>query len=78
MSTLVIYRDGHNQRQYSGKLWSLNDAQLVHRGPESAKKICSAPLHRQQQPELLIQVRLNLCFHVYDPGSPVLMNLCEL
>lgn len=27
-------RDGHGQQQYSGRLWSLNDAQLTQKGPK--------------------------------------------
>jgi len=53
MGTLWSQRDGHGQQQYSGRLWRLNDAQLVLRGPKCAKKI-------------LIQGRMDPCCHVVD------------
>ncbi len=80
---------GHGQQQYSGRLWRLNDAQLVLRGPKCAKKIYPTPLHHHHQPE-----PLNECFHVaflfvksrlIRPGNvfsifycPILVSLCEL
>ncbi len=55
---------GHGQQQYSGRLWRLNNAQLVLRGPKCAKKISPTPLHHHQQPEPLRQGRMDLYFHV--------------
>ncbi len=46
------------------RLWRLNDAQLVLRGPKCAKKISPTPLHHHHQPELLKQGRMDPCFHV--------------
>ncbi len=48
------------------RLWSLNDAQLVLRGPKCAKKISPTPLYQHHQPELLIPSRMVLasyCLH---------------
>ncbi len=46
----------------------LNDAYLVLWGPKCAQKISPTPLHHHQQPEPLIQSRMDPCFHVvYDP-----------
>ncbi len=67
---VAIRRWGHcshkgmdSQQQYSGRLWCLNDAQLVLRGPKCAKKISPTPLHNHH-PELLRQGRMDPCFHV--------------
>ncbi len=48
----------------SGRLWRLNDAQLVQRGPKCAKKISPTSLHQHHQPEPLRQGRMDPCFHV--------------
>ncbi len=61
-------RDGHGQQQYFSKSWHLNNAQQVLSGPKCAKKISPKPLH-QQQPEPLIQGRMDPCFHVVTPNS---------
>ena len=42
------------------------DAQLVLMSPKCAKKTSPTPLHHHHQPELLIQGRLDPCFHVVD------------
>ncbi len=47
---------------YSGRLWRLNKAQLVLRGPKCAKKISPTPLHHHQQPEPLRQGRMDPSF----------------
>ncbi len=52
------------QQQYSGRLWCLNDAQLVLRGPKCAKKIITTPLHHHPQPEALRQCRMDPFFNV--------------
>ncbi len=62
--TVVKKRDGHGQQLYSGRLWCLNDAQLVIRGPKCAKKISHTPLHHHHQPEPLRQGRMDPCFHI--------------
>ncbi len=62
----------------SGKLWCLNDAQLVLRSPKCAKKISPTPLHHhhQHQPEPLIQGRMDPCFHVlYVKFWPYHLNI---
>ncbi len=56
--------DGHGQQQYSGRLWCLNDVQLVLKGQKCAKKISPTPLHHHHQPEPLRQDRMEPCFHV--------------
>ncbi len=56
--------NGHDQKQYSGRLWCLNDTQLVLKGPKCAKKISPTPLHPHHQPEPLRQGRMDPCFHV--------------
>jgi len=80
-------------KQYLGRLWHLNNAQLALRGPKCAKNISSTPLH--QQP--LIQGRMDPCFHMFTPNSdptiwmsqqksrlfpifycPILVSPCEL
>ncbi len=50
--------------KYSGRLWHLNNAQLVLRGPKCAKKISPTPLHHHHQSEPLRQGRMDPCFHV--------------
>jgi len=43
--------DGHGQQQYLGRLWCLNDAQLLQKGPKCAKnKHIPTPLHHAQVP----------------------------
>ncbi len=49
------------QQQYSGRLWRLNNAQLVQRGPKCTKKRSPTPLHHHQ-PEPLRQGRMDPCF----------------
>ncbi len=46
------------------RLWCLNNAQFVLRGPKCAKKIFPTPLHHHKQPEPLRQGRMDPCFHV--------------
>ncbi len=46
------------------RLWRLNDAQLVLRGPKCANKISPTPLRHHHQPEPLRQDRMDPCFHV--------------
>ncbi len=76
MGTLLSLRDGHGQQQYSGRLWCLNDAQLVLRGPKCAKKISPRPLHHHHQPEPLRQGRLDPCFHfLYAKFWPYHLNI---
>ncbi len=54
----------------------LNDAQLVLRGPKSAKKISPTPLHHHHQPEPLRQGRMDPCFHVlYAKFCPYHLNV---
>ncbi len=68
-------RDGHGQQQYSGRLWHLNNVQLVLRGPNCAKSI-PTPLHHQHQPEPLRQGRRDPCFHVlYAKFWPYHLNV---
>ncbi len=46
----------------NNRLWRLNDAQLVLRGPKCAKKISPTPLHHHHhQPEPLRQGRMLSC-----------------
>ncbi len=61
-------RDGHGQQQYSGRLWCLNNAQLVLRGSKCPKKISPTPLHHHQ-PEPLRQGRMDPCFMFFTPNS---------
>ncbi len=64
------------QQQYSGRLWSLNNAQLVLRGPKCVKKISPTPLHLHHQPEPLRQGRMDPCFHVlYAKFWPCHLNV---
>ncbi len=66
----------HGQQQYSGRLWHLNNAQLVLRGPKCAKKISPTPLHHHQQPEPLRQGRMDPCFLVlYAKFWPYHLNV---
>ncbi len=44
-------------KQYSGRLWRLNDASIGTKGPPT-------PLHHHHQPEPLRQGRMDPCFHV--------------
>ncbi len=73
----VVIKDGHGQQQYSGRLWHLNNAQLVLMDPKCVKKISSTPLHHQhQQPEPLRQGRMDPCFHVlYAEFWPYYLNV---
>ncbi len=74
--TLLVIHSTKRQQQYSGRLWCLNDAQLVLRGPKCAKKISPTPLHHHHQPELLRQSRMDPCFHVlYDKFWPYHLNV---
>lgn len=36
MDTLQSYRHGHGQQQYSGRLWHVNNAQLLLMGPQES------------------------------------------
>uniref|UniRef100_A0A6Q2ZNW3 cyclin-dependent kinase n=1 Tax=Esox lucius TaxID=8010 RepID=A0A6Q2ZNW3_ESOLU len=47
MGTWWSSRDGHGQKQCSGRLWHLNNAQLALRGLKCAKKTSPTPLHHQ-------------------------------
>ncbi len=59
-----------------GRLWHLNNAQLVLRGPKCAKKISPTPLHHHHQPEPLRQGRMDPCFHVlYAKFWPYHLNV---
>ncbi len=60
----VVIKGWTCQQQYSGRLWHLNDAQLVLKDQKCAKKISPTPLHHHQQPEPLRQGRMDPCFHV--------------
>ncbi len=64
------------QQQYSGRMWRLNDAQLVLRGPKCAKiYIPPHHLHHHQQSELLRHGRMDPCFHVlYTKFWPYNLN----
>ncbi len=63
-------------KQHSGRLWRLNNAQLVLRGPKCAKKISTTPLHHHHQPEPLRQGRMDPCFHVlYAQFWPYCLNV---
>ncbi len=68
-------KDGYCQQQYSGRLWHLNNAQLVLKGPKCAKKISPTPLHHHQ-PEPLRQGWMDPCFHVlYAKFWPYHLNV---
>ncbi len=72
----VVIKGWHGQQQYSGRLWRLNDAQLVLRGSKCAKKISPTPLHHYHQPEPLRQSRMDPCFHVlYTKFWPYHLNV---
>ncbi len=74
--TVVIKGYGHVEQQYSDRLWHVNDAQLVLSGSKSAKKISPTPLYHHHQPELLIQGRMDPCFHVvYAKFWPYHLNV---
>ncbi len=51
------------------RLWRLNDAQLVLKGPKCAKKISPTPLHHHHQPEPLRQGRMIHAFMFFTPNS---------
>ncbi len=69
-------REGHGQQQYSGRLWRLNNAQLILTGPKCVKKISPTPLHLHHQPEPLRQGRMDPCFHVlYTKFWPYHLNI---
>ncbi len=60
----------------NNRLWHLNNAQLVLRGPKCAKKISPTPLHHQYQPEPLRRGRMDPCFHVrYAKFWPYHLNV---
>ncbi len=70
-----VIKGWHGQQQYSGRLWCLNDAQLVLKGPKCAKKIFPTPLHHHQ-PEPLRQSRMDPCFHdLYTKFWPYHLNV---
>jgi len=50
MGTWWTLRDGHGQKQCSGRPCHLNDAQLALRGLKCAKKRSPTPLHHHHQP----------------------------
>ncbi len=63
-------------KQHSGRLWRLNDAQLVLRGLKCAKKVSPTPLHHHHQSEPLRQGRMDPCFHViYAKFWPYHLNV---
>ncbi len=51
------------------RLWRLNYAQLVLRGPKCAKKISLTPLHHHHQPEPLRQGRMIHAFMFFTANS---------
>ncbi len=74
----VVIKGWHDQQQYAGRLWCLNKAQLVLRGPKCAKKIFPiTPLHHQHQPETLRQGRMDPCFHVLYAQILTLLSECH-
>lgn len=75
------------RRPAGSRRWSLNDAQLVLRGPKSAKKRFPTLLHQHQQPEHLLDGSIHAVYtklwsyhqnqtkkHV---SKPVMSDLCE-
>ncbi len=73
---IKVIKAWHGRQQYSGRLWRLNNAQLVLRGPKCAKKISPTPLHHHHQPEPLRQGRMDPCFHVlYAKFWPYHLNV---
>jgi len=60
---------------WSGRLWHLNDARLVLRGPQCGKKISLTPLHHHQ-PETFIQGRMDpYLYVVYAKFWPYHLNV---
>lgn len=55
-----IVHCGH--QRHSFRLWHLNNAQLILKGPKSVKKISPTPLSQHHQPEALIQSTMHPCF----------------
>lgn len=62
------------QQQCNGRLWHLNDAQLV---PKSGKKIFPTPWHHHHQPELL-QGRMDPCFMLFTANSDPSYCCCPI
>ncbi len=61
---------------YWGRMWSLNEAQLVLWGPKYTKKISPTPLHHHHQPEPLRHGRMDPWFHVlYAKFWPYHLNV---
>ncbi len=61
----LSHKGGHGQQQYSGRLWCLNDAQLVLRVPKCAKKYLPHPLlHPPPKTWTVRQGRMDPCLHV--------------
>ncbi len=72
----VVIKGWTWSQQYSGRLWRLNDAQLVLRDPKCAKKISPTPFQHHNQPEPLRQGRMDPCFHgLYSKFWPYLLNV---
>ena len=66
MGTWWSKRDGHDQKQCSGRLWYFNNAQLVLRGPKCANKTSPTPLLHHQQPVQWIQGIMYPCLHAVN------------
>ncbi len=68
------WKSAIGQQQYSGRLWCLNDAQLVLRGQENIPTITQ---HHHHQPEPLRQGRMDPCFHVLYANSDLPTSECR-
>lgn len=69
-------RAGHGQQQHLGRLRHSYDAQLVLRSANIKEKTSLTSLYQQQLPELLMQGRMDKCFHVvYTKSWPSHLNI---
>lgn len=69
-------RAGHGQQQHLGRLRHSYDAQLVLRSANIKEKTSLTSLYQQQLPELLMQGRMDKCFHVvYTKSWPYHPNV---
>ncbi len=61
--------NGHGQKQYSGRLWRLNNAQLDLRAQSVPRNIPPTPLHHHTPAWNRETCGMDPCFHVLTPNS---------